>query len=205
METKVNDNTEITPEYINSLPQLNFEGNIYVVDTASELEQVMEKLSECGCIGFDTESRPSFVKGQKYPISLLQLATPTDAYIVQIQKTGFTDSLKAFFESKTEKIGVGLKDDIRKLKSEREFTPAAMVDLSEIAKKKNHIKSGLRALSAFFLHKRIVKSAQKTNWARDNLTEKQLRYAATDAWACLLIKPLLEQSEALPVAVSVED
>ncbi|MDR2884303.1 MAG: hypothetical protein LBV09_04265, partial [Deferribacteraceae bacterium] len=78
------------------------------------------------------------------------------------------------------------------LQSVREFTPNGIVDLSEIAKSKGQIKSSLRALSARYLNQRIVKSAQKTNWARVTLTESQIRYAATDAWACLLIRPFLE-------------
>ena len=159
-----------------------------------ELEHTIERLKLELSVGFDTESRPSFVKGQHYPISLLQFATHKEVYIIQLRKTGFIDCLSSFFEAAVEKVGVGLADDIRKLKELRDFTPAAMVDLCGIAKAGGHQKTSLRVLSAYYLGKRIVKSSQKTNWARNVLTEKQLRYAAIDAWACLLIRPLLEKN-----------
>lgn len=184
---------ELTPEYINSLPVLSFKGPIHLVRSKSELDSAIGVLQKEPAVGFDTESRPSFVKGRNYPISLIQLATPSEAFIIQLRTTGFTDSLKEFFELAVEKIGVGVKDDLRKLKQERDFLPHSMIDLSEIAKMKGHLKSSLRVLSARYLEHKIVKSAQKTNWSRFNLTETQLRYAATDAWACLLIRPLLEK------------
>jgi len=46
---------------------------------------------------------------------------------------------------------------------------------------------GLKKLSAIVLGKRISKSQQVSNWDMDDLTEAQLRYAATDAWICLEI------------------
>ncbi len=183
----------LTPEYINNLPVLTFRGPIHLISTPAELDRALDRLRSEPCVGFDTESRPSFTKGQNYPISLIQLATPAEAFIIRIRSITFNDSLVSFLESPVEKIGVGIKDDIRKMKMEKTFTPKSMVDLSEIARAKGHQKSSLRMLSARYLHQRIVKSAQKTNWARPNLTEAQLRYAATDAWACLLIRPLLEK------------
>ena len=194
-----NDNCENTPkiedlthEYINKLPVLTFDGQIHLISTEAELDNALVYLRREPCVGFDTESRPSFIKGKNYPISLIQLATSTDAFIIRFRSVASYDGLVSFMESPTEKVGVGIKDDIRKLKMEKMFTPNAMVDLSEIAKSKGHQKSSLRILSAYYLQRRIVKSAQKTNWARSNLTEAQLRYAATDAWACLLIRPLLD-------------
>ena len=182
---------ELTGDYINGLPILAFTGPIHLVSTVKELNKALEVLQREPCVGFDTESRPSFIKGKSYPISLIQFATPAEAFIIRFLSVTFNDSLVRFLESSTEKVGLGLKDDIRRLQSGRMFTPNAMTDLSEIAKSKGHQKSNLRILSAYYLQKRIVKSAQKTNWARANLTEAQLRYAATDAWACLLIRPFL--------------
>ena len=204
MENNSSENTPeiptLTYEYINKLPILTFKGQIHLISTSVQLENALSSLQDESCVGFDTESRPSFAKGLNYPVSLIQLATPTEAFIIRFRFATFSNSLISFLESSTEKIGVGIKDDIRKLKKEKVFTPKAMIDLSEIAKSKGHHKSSLRMLSAYYLGQRIVKSAQKTNWARANLTEAQLRYAATDAWACLLIRPLLDNNT---LAVSI--
>ncbi len=187
----ISDKPELTPEYINSLPVIRYTGPINIINTPDELADALRILSIERYVGFDTESRPSFKKGQNYPISIIQLATLNEVFIIRVGNTGFSDDLIKFFESDTEKVGVGLQDDVRKLAENRRFTPNKMVDLSDIARRYGHVKSSLRALSASFLQHRIVKSAQKTNWARVNLTETQLRYAATDAWVCLLIHPFL--------------
>ena len=46
---------------------------------------------------------------------------------------------------------------------------------------------GVRNMAAIFLNFRISKGQQTTNWEREELTEKQKIYAATDAWVCLEI------------------
>jgi ribonuclease D len=46
---------------------------------------------------------------------------------------------------------------------------------------------GLKKISGIVLNRRISKSQQVSNWDADELTEAQLRYAATDAWICLMI------------------
>ncbi len=181
----------LTPEYINSLPVVCYTGPITIVDTPQALADMIDLLSIEKYVGFDTESRPSFTKGQNFPISIIQFATLNEAFIVRVNRTGFTGELVSFLESDVEKVGVGLQDDIRKISANHPFQPRNMVDLSEIARRQGHVKSSLRVLSARFLQHRIVKSAQKTNWARKKLTETQLRYAATDAWVCLLIRPFL--------------
>lgn len=196
---------ELTSEYINSLPIISFRGPIKIVDSAKTLKRAIDEISAEPCVGFDTESRPSFVKGCAYPISIVQLSTPSTAYIIKLRHTGFTRVLADFFESSIEKIGVGIKDDIRKLILEHRFKPSSFVDLSEVAKSKGYKKTSLRVLSARYLEQRIVKSAQKTNWARNHLTDAQLRYAATDAWVCLLIRPLLENDPGIIEECQNED
>ena len=80
------------------------------------------------------------------------------------------------------KVGVGVQDDIRRLNELYRFKQASFYDLSAEMKKKGLIQSGARALTARYLGRKLVKSAQKTNWAYSHLTERQLEYAATDAW-----------------------
>jgi ribonuclease D len=178
----------IDKEYINSLPILRFKGKILLIDSKDKLKEVCKKLFTEEKIGFDTESRPAFKKGTYYPISIVQLSTLDTAYIIQLKKTGFSDELIEIFENENIlKVGIGLKDDIRKLKKIRDFNEASFIDLSKIAESKGIIQSGMRALSARYLGYRISKTSRQSNWALDELTPKQLNYAATDAWVSLIL------------------
>ncbi|MCP4220673.1 MAG: hypothetical protein GY765_38955, partial [bacterium] len=82
-------------------------------------------------------------------------------------------------------------NDISKLQELKMFTPGGFLDLSDIAADKGIIQVGARSLTARYMEQRLVKSAQKTNWAQPKLTRKQQIYAACDAWICLEIYPLL--------------
>lgn len=183
----------LSREYVNNLPIIRFEGNVIIVTETQQADEVMERLLQENYVGFDTESKPSFTKGTSYPVSLVQLATKDTAYLIQLKKTGFTDKLAEFFENPNiEKIGVAVKNDVMKLQEQREFNPGGFVDLSKLASDKGIIQVGLRGLTARYLERRLTKSAQKTNWAKTDLTWKQQVYAASDAWVCLCIYPLLQ-------------
>lgn len=179
-------------DYINSLPVIKFEGKVVVVDTKEQEEDVIKRLYKEILIGFDTESKPAFKKGESYPISLLQLATHDTAYLFQLKRTGFTDALAEFLADKNiKKIGVGIENDIAKLQEQKQFKAGGFIDLSALAARKGIIQVGLRALTARYMARRLVKSSQKTNWAQFGLTKKQQVYAASDAWICLVIYPHL--------------
>jgi ribonuclease D len=66
----------ITPEEINSLPLKTFQGKITVVSEAEKLPRIIKEIEKHRVVGFDTETRPSFKKGQIYQVALLQLAIP---------------------------------------------------------------------------------------------------------------------------------
>ena len=182
----------ISKEYINSLPIIRFDGDVVMVTSEQQAEDVLKSLLEEPWVGFDTESKPSFTKGTSYPVSLVQFSTQDTAYLLQLKKTGFTDRLVELLENKhIKKIGVGIKADIVKLQEQRPFIPGGFVDLSELTAAKGIIQVGVRGLTARYLHHRLPKTAQKTNWARSELTKKQRIYAASDAWICLQIYPLI--------------
>ncbi len=182
----------ISREYINSLPAVRFEGKVVLVDRPEQEGEVIRQLREETCVGFDTESRPAFQKGVSYPISLVQLATHDTAYLFQLKKAGFSHALMDFLaDEHIKKIGIGVKADITKLQELKDFTAGGFIDLSKIAKEKGIIQIGARALTARYLGRRLVKTAQKTNWALSKLTKKQQVYAASDAWICLEIYPYL--------------
>lgn len=182
----------LSSDYINTLPAIHFEGEVMVVDTHALEEEIIQELNEEPWVGFDTESKPAFQKGVSYPISLVQLATVSAAYLFQIQKTGFTQALTDFLSKEsTKKIGIGIKSDLEKLQELKTFTPRGFIDLGNLAAEKGIIQVGARSLTARYLGHRLVKSSQKTNWAQPDLTQKQQIYAASDAWICLKIYPLL--------------
>lgn len=182
----------IDSDTINNLESITFPGKITVVSTDDEVAPAVEIISGNSIIGFDTESRPAFFKGQKFPVAVIQIAVENEAFIFQLKKIGFHQSLKGLLGNKSiQKIGVGVHDDIKRLRDMSDFTPAGFIDLSTIAKSKGLIQTGLRALTARYLGRKLVKSSQKTNWSRMNLSDRQLRYASTDAWVCLkLLAPV---------------
>jgi ribonuclease D len=182
----------LSREYVASLEAVRFSGQIITVSTQHMFIEACKELADQPGLGFDTESRPAFKKGVNYPVSLVQLATHKKAFLFQLRNGNLADELvEVFVNESVRKVGIGIRDDLRKLKELKEFEEKAFVDLGEIASEKGIIQFGARALSARYLGRKIVKSAQKTNWARPDLTDKQLNYAATDAWVCLKIYPLL--------------
>ena len=178
----------ISKEEINALPLIAFEGEIILIEDAAKLDEALEKIKDVNLVGFDTETRPAFRKGEKYDVSLLQISTENISYIVKLKKTGISSGLKYFLSNPSiQKIGVALHDDIKDLQQLSSFDAEGFVDLGSIAKSLQINRSGLRGLAAIFLSYRISKSQQTSNWEKEELTQAQLIYAATDSWASLMI------------------
>ena len=176
----------ITPDEINSLPLRSFEGKTSVISNASNLSKIFKDIEKHDVVGFDTETRPSFKKGQVYQVSLLQLAIPGKAFLIRINHTGVTEEIARFFENEAiVKAGVGIRDDLKALQKHRAFVPANCVDLSTIAKQAGLQVESVKKLAGLLLGFRISKSAQTSNWEAPTFTQKQIEYAATDAWVCL--------------------
>ena len=173
----------ITKSEINELPMKQYDGPIHLCRTPEEAEQAVLKLSKEPLLGFDTETRPAFRKGESYDPSLLQLATETEVYLFQIQQTGLTPGLIAILSNPNIiKAGVAIDRDVNELCAIADFEPDGFVELADFAKQA-HIKNlGLRGLTAILFGFRISKKEQVSNWARKDLTESQKIYAATDAW-----------------------
>ena len=188
---------KISRQEIEALPQGFFQGNIHLIDRHSSLKEAVEFLSRQKILGFDTESRPSFRKGQHYAVSLLQLATDHDAFLFRLNRLGLPPSLKKILaRSSILKVGVAIHDDLGKLNGLQAFEPGAFHDLQHMAGQYGIEDGGLRKLAAIILGIRVSKAQQLSNWEGDELTPAQLRYAATDAWVCLaMYRRLTGQSE----------
>ncbi|MGV1099298.1 3'-5' exonuclease [Thiovibrio sp. JS02] len=173
----------MTREEINLCPIGKWEGPIRLIRNREELSEALERLAGESLLGFDTETRPAYTKGVSYPPSLLQLAGAEEVFIFRLKHLGLAGPLRELLANPAvTKAGVSLAYDLRELGKLSSFTPAGFADLGLLARKagiKNH---GLRGLAAVLLGFRVSKGAQTTNWAKDELTPQQIRYAATDAW-----------------------
>ena len=173
----------ISKAEINELPLIAWEGEIQILESVEEMEAAAAILVNESHLGFDTETRPSFKKGDYYPPALIQLATEQCVYLFRISETETFDPLLPILESPDIlKTGVAIKDDVKELRAIEDFTPNGFVEIADITVKLGYENRGLRALAGLLLQGRISKAAQVTNWARPKLDNKQVRYAATDAW-----------------------
>ena len=174
---------KISKAEINDLPLITWEGEIQILESIEKMEAVAATLANESHLGFDTETRPSFKKGDYYPPALIQLATKHCVYLFRISETKTFDPLLPILESPhILKTGVAIKDDIKELRAIKDFTPKGFIEIADITAKLGYENRGLRALAGLLLQGRISKAAQVTNWACPKLDNKQVRYAATDAW-----------------------
>lgn len=174
---------KITKEEINALPLKAYEGPVTVVDSDEKLDEALAAIRKEKVLGFDTESRPSFKKGQNFPASLIQLGGENEVWLFQIQKFERMDKLwKILANHRIIKAGVAIADDIKKLQELINFQPAGFVEIADLTQQAGILNTGLRSLAGLLLNFRISKRAQVSNWARSKLTEAQIQYAATDAW-----------------------
>lgn len=187
--------SEISKEEISGLELIQYEGPITIIDSIESFEREIDQLFKLPIIGFDTETKPSFKKGRVYPTSLIQLATAKKAWIVRVSRIGYPAKLLELLSSEsTIKVGSGLKDDLRRLRSDFNFEPRGFLDLQQYVQAFRIQEKGLKKMCGIVLGRRISKSQQVSNWDADILTEPQLRYAATDAWICLEIYNALKNS-----------
>lgn len=178
----------ISNDELAELPLSSFEGIIHVIEQPEDLGYALEYLSHQSILGFDTETRPAFKKGQIYPVSLLQLSTSEQAFLFRINKIGLPIGLvKILASPKILKIGVAIRDDIKILQRIVPFKPGGFIELQDLVKDYGIENFSLKKLSAIILGFRISKSARLTNWDAPELTEQQLIYGATDAWVSVEI------------------
>lgn len=179
---------------IHQLPRALFEGRIEVVLSESEAAKAVDYLLKQPIIGIDTETRPSFRKGVKYYVSLLQVSSRDICFLFRLKHTGMCESIIRLLEDTTiPKIGLSLHDDIRQLHEVAKFQPGYFIELQDKVKAFGVGDLSLQKLFANFFGERISKGQRLTNWEADILSESQKRYAATDAWACVLLYEEMER------------
>ena len=186
----------ISKNEINELPLIFWEGPVELVETISEMETAVLALDGETILGFDTETRPTFKRGEYYPPALIQLAGASKVYLFRISKTKTLAPLFELLESPDIiKCGIGIEDDVKELRKFSEFAADGFFEIGKMTVELGYENRGLRALTGLLLGGRISKAAQVSNWARDQLDQKQIKYAATDAWVSreIYLKALTEK------------
>lgn len=184
----------ITKDEINQLRLGRYEGEIRLVRSDEACAWAVRDLRAAPVLGFDTETRPSFRKGQSFSPSLVQLAAEDVVFVFQLPKLTHLDILfEILADANTLKVGVATDHDVRQLRELQEFEPAGFRNLESMTDRLGIRNNGLRSLCAIVLGFRISKGEQRSNWSRDPLTGQQLTYAATDAWVSLQIYLRLQE------------
>ena len=177
--------SKIEKSLISTLPPCDITGEIIVIDRPEDVATAVDDLKQCTLIGFDTETRPSFRRGESNTISLLQLATDKRAYLFRLKKIGPNQLLKDLLESEEHmKVGLSVHDDFHSLNRWMPCRPKNFIELQKYVKAFGIEEMSLQKIYAIVFNQKISKRQQLSNWEAEELTPAQQQYAAIDAWAC---------------------
>lgn len=185
----------ITKEEINELPLEAFEGEIVIIDSNEGLEEAVDYLKQFPVLGFDTETKPSFTKGNVNPVALLQLSSFEKSFLFRLNRIGLPfPIIDLLSDPEIIKVGAAIKDDIKGLQDINDFDGNSFLELQQYVSSFGIENFSLKKLAAIVLKIRISKRQQVSNWEAAELSVGQLRYAATDAWVSLEIYNALKAS-----------
>lgn len=180
--------TKFDKNSINNLPRAQFPGRIITISTPGETEKAVNFLLSHSVLGVDTETRPSFAKGKRYDVSLLQVSTENTCFLFRLHLTGMTSSIVRLLEDTTvPKIGLSWHDDLTQLHRRIDFTPGLYIDVQDLAESFGIEDKSLQKLYANIFHQKICKAQRLSNWEAETLRDSQKMYAATDAWSCVML------------------
>lgn len=172
-------------------------GQIHLPATEAEFAAACADILAAGTVGFDTESRPTFVTGDvSEGPHLVQFALPGKAYLFQLHLDACRPWLMRLLESPDLlKVGFGLSSDRGQIQAKLGAKLAAVLDLGSIFSRQGYRSTvGARAAVAIVLGRKFHKSKKVTtsNWAQPRLTSSQILYAANDAYAALMVYRALD-------------
>ena len=187
---------KIDKRSISNLPKVLFPGRIVVVTTENDADKAVDFLLAQPILGVDTETRPAFKKGINHKVALLQVATHDICFLFRLNYTGITTAILKLLEDTTvPKIGLSLHDDIMSMHRRADFRPGNFIDLQKHVGEIGIEDLSLQKLYANFFGQKISKAQRLSNWEADILTQQQKNYAATDAWACIMLYEELQKLE----------
>lgn len=184
----------ISKDEIKELPKAVYEGAIHVIQSEKEADKAVAYLQKQPVLGIDSETRPSFTKGQSHKVALLQISSNECCFLFRLNMTGLTPSLIELLENPAViKIGLSLRDDFMMLHKRASFNQQGFVELQDFVRPFGIQDKSLQKIYGILFHEKISKSQRLSNWEADVLTDAQKQYAATDAWACLNIYNRLQE------------
>ncbi len=179
---------KVSKDMLASLKRVDFGGNIVVVNYPDEAERIVDYLLSQPILGFDTETRPSFVKGKRYHCSLLQVATRKDSFLFRLNIMGLSPAIvRLLADEEVTKVGLAWNNDLLSLKELGDFKSGKFVELQQMVRELGIEDQSLVKIYANLFGLRISKADRLSNWERDELKDSQKHYAAIDAWACVQI------------------
>ena len=166
----------------------------------AELAQVLADLATQPHIGFDTESKPTFVAGQESSgPEVVQFATAERAYVLQLRQPGAEDVVRAVLTHPgVTKVGFDLQQDRGQLRRRLDVEVTPLLDLTRVFHRMGYPRTlGIRSAVAVVFGQHFAKSKRVTtsNWAAASLSPQQLQYAANDAWVALQVLLALQQQQ----------
>ncbi|MFA6970699.1 MAG: 3'-5' exonuclease [Gallionella sp.] len=179
--------------------------HIHVPSTREEFASATAEIKAAGIVGFDTESKPTFVTGEvsKGP-HVVQFALHDKAYLFQLHRAdGHPFLIELLQSDQVIKAGFGLQSDSGQIFAKLGVRFGGVVDLNTVFHMHGyHKEMGVRAAVGLVFKQRFAKSKKATtsDWSQHELTPQQLRYAANDAYAALkVLESLNLRREELPV------
>ena len=186
----------IEKDELKELPKAAFPGQIHLVNTPWEAEKAIEFLKSFAILGIDSETKPSFNKGQSHKVALMQISCEDHCFLFRLNLIGLTLPLITLLESpRIKKVGLSLRDDFMMLHKRAPFEQRACVELQDYVRDFGITDKSLQKIYAILFGEKISKAQRLSNWEAEELTEPQQLYAGTDAWACLKIYQLLEEAK----------
>ncbi len=164
---------------------------VHVIRSEDELKNAIKEINREKIIGFDTEQKPTFKRGESQKqIAIVQIATKQNCYIIQMINMESINKIKKIIcDPKILKVGFGLSNDNKQLTKLFGAPPESLFDISTFIKSNIIPQNALGAKNAVALFLSLIlqksKNAALSNWEKDDLTSGQLKYATEDATAPL--------------------
>ncbi len=179
--------------------------HIHVPKTEEEFAAAAAEIKAADIVGFDTESKPTFVVGDVSDgPHVVQFALRDKAYLFQVHRAeGHPFLVELLHSDRIIKAGFGLRSDSGHILKKFGIKFGGVVDLNTVFSMDGYQKEmGVRNAVGLVFKQRFAKSKKitTTNWSQPELTSQQMLYAANDAYAALKVFEALNlPREELPI------